>query len=116
MVTTSAPCACAASTLHDFTARPSTCTVHAPHCAVSQPTCVPVRPQVVAQELDEQRARIDVRADGLAVDGQGDGQGHGGLRHVLDPGCATRRRVSGKAYSAARAANRSRAARRAVVG
>ncbi len=38
MVVTSAPCACAASTLQLFTARPFRCTVQAPHCAVSQPT------------------------------------------------------------------------------
>ena len=42
IVRTLAPAACAASTLHDLTARPSTSTVHAPHWAVSQPTCVPV--------------------------------------------------------------------------
>src|SRR5215467_4195670 len=30
--------------VHDLIARPLTCTTHAPHCVVSQPTCVPVRP------------------------------------------------------------------------
>src|SRR5690606_40691716 len=44
MVSTSLPEACAASIVHDFTALPSTCTTQAPHCDVSQPTCVPVRP------------------------------------------------------------------------
>src|ERR1700758_5487662 len=43
MVVTLAPSACAASTVHDFTARPSICTTQAPHWLVSQPTCVPVR-------------------------------------------------------------------------
>src|SRR2546425_982093 len=47
IVSTLAPCTCAASMLHALTARPSTCTVHAPHCAVSQPMCVPVSPSVV---------------------------------------------------------------------
>lgn len=42
MVVTSAPSACTARILHDFTARPFMWTVQAPHCAVSQPTCVPV--------------------------------------------------------------------------
>ena len=62
--------ACAASSMHDFTARPSRWIVHAPHWPVSQPTCVPVRFEVLAQELDQQRARIDGRRHGLAVDGQ----------------------------------------------
>src|SRR5262249_50010510 len=30
--------------VHDLIARPLTCTTHAPHCVVSQPTCVPIRP------------------------------------------------------------------------
>ena len=41
--------------------------MHAPHWPVSQPTCVPVSAELVAQELDEQRARIDVRGDGLPL-------------------------------------------------
>src|SRR5258706_2387317 len=45
IVRTVAPCACAASTLHAFTALPSRWTVHAPHWAVSHPTWVPVRPR-----------------------------------------------------------------------
>src|SRR3982075_1178486 len=42
MVVTLAPSQEAASTVHDFTARPSRCTTQAPHWLVSQPTCVPV--------------------------------------------------------------------------
>ena len=42
MVVTSAPSASAANMVQDFTACPFTCTTHAPHCEVSQPTCVPV--------------------------------------------------------------------------
>src|SRR5207247_7951185 len=37
-----APSACTASTVHDLTGLPSSTTVHAPQCEVSQPTCVPV--------------------------------------------------------------------------
>src|SRR5262245_29460264 len=32
--------------VHDLIARPLTCTTHAPHWVVSQPTCVPVRPSL----------------------------------------------------------------------
>src|SRR6266513_2843491 len=44
MVVTSAPSACTASTVHDFTACPSRWTVQAPQLEVSHPTWVPVRP------------------------------------------------------------------------
>ena len=40
-------------------ARPFMCTVQAPHCAVSQPTCVPVSSRCSAQEVHEQGAGID---------------------------------------------------------
>ena len=43
MVVTSPPSAWTASTVHDFTASPSSQTVHAPQLDVSQPTWVPVR-------------------------------------------------------------------------
>ena len=46
IVVTSAPSACTANMVHDFTALPSTSTVHAPQMPVSQPTCVPVRLKV----------------------------------------------------------------------
>ena len=46
MVVTLEPATCTARVVHDFTARPSMCTTQAPHCEVSQPTCVPVRPSV----------------------------------------------------------------------
>ena len=42
MVVISAPPACAARMLQDLTERPFMTTVQAPHCAVSQPTWVPV--------------------------------------------------------------------------
>src|SRR6266566_5569924 len=38
-----APSACTASTVQDFTGSPSSSTVQAPQCVVSQPMCVPVR-------------------------------------------------------------------------
>ena len=44
MVVTSWPSAWTASTLQDFTLRPSRCTVHAPQLLVSQPMTVPVLP------------------------------------------------------------------------
>src|SRR5215472_17972017 len=46
MVVTTAPSHCNASIVHDFIARPFTCTTQAPHWVVSQPTCVPVKPSV----------------------------------------------------------------------
>src|SRR5215471_19658300 len=42
MVVMLAPSICQTKTVQDFTALPSTCTTQAPHCEVSQPTCVPV--------------------------------------------------------------------------
>ena len=46
IVVTSCPSACTARTLHDFTLRPSRCTVHAPQLLVSQPMTVPTFPTV----------------------------------------------------------------------
>src|SRR6478752_5473035 len=43
-VMTSAPSACTANMVHDFTVFPFSSTVHAPQLLVSQPTCVPVNP------------------------------------------------------------------------
>src|SRR5262245_2748700 len=42
MVVTSAPSICQTKTVQALTALPLTCTTQAPHCDVSQPTCVPV--------------------------------------------------------------------------
>ena len=61
MVTISAPSAWTASTVQDFTALPSTRTTQAPHCDVSQPTWVPVRPSVSRSILDEERPVLDRR-------------------------------------------------------
>src|SRR5690606_360324 len=51
MVTTSAPSACTASIVQDLIARPSTCTVQAPHWLVSQPIWVPGRFSVSRRKL-----------------------------------------------------------------
>ncbi len=64
-----APSAWTASIVHDLALSPSTWTVQAPQLLVSQPMWVPVRPNDVAQEVDEEEARLDVRLAGLAVDG-----------------------------------------------
>src|SRR4051794_40393797 len=55
IVLTSAPSACTASRVQDFTASPLRCTVHAPQLDVSQPTCVPVRPSVSRRKWTRSR-------------------------------------------------------------
>ena len=62
-VRTSWPSAIAASTVHDFTGSPSSSTTQVPQLLVSQPQWVPVSPSVVAQEVHEQHARLDVAGD-----------------------------------------------------
>ena len=54
------PSACTASIRHARTGSPSSCTVQAPHTPCSQPTWVPVRPGLVAHEVRQQRARLDL--------------------------------------------------------
>ena len=51
------------ATVHDFTGLPSISTTQAPQLEVSQPQWVPVRPERVADEVHEQRARLDVVRD-----------------------------------------------------
>ena len=41
-------------------------------CVVSQPMCVPVRLEILADEVDQQQARLDLGLVRLAVDGQAD--------------------------------------------
>ena len=60
MVVISLPSACTASTLQDFTLRPSSSTVHAPQLEVSQPIGVPTRPSLVAQPVHEQQPGFDL--------------------------------------------------------
>src|SRR4029077_15845215 len=64
MVSTLAPSSCSASTVHDFVALPLTCTTHAPHCEVSQPTWVPV-----SRRFSRRYCTSSVRASTLAVTG-----------------------------------------------
>ena len=80
MVVTLEPAACPASMVQDFTARPSTWTTQAPHWLVSQPTWVPVRFEVFAQEMDQKRPVLDIDGDRLAVHRQFD------CRHIIPPG------------------------------
>ena len=60
IVRMSEPEAWAASIVQDFTALPSTWTTQAPHCDVSQPTCVPVSPEIFPQKMDQKRPVLDV--------------------------------------------------------
>ena len=62
----------AASVVHDLTGLPSISTTQAPQLDVSQPQWVPVRLERLAEEVDEQQARLDVARDLLAVDGHRD--------------------------------------------
>ncbi len=66
-VITSRPSACTASTVQDFTGTPSSSTVQAPQCVVSQPMWVPVS-RSLAQEVDEQQPRLHLRLARGAVD------------------------------------------------
>ena len=50
--------------MHDFTVLPSSTTVQAPQLLVSQPTCVPVNPSMIADKVNQQQPRFDV---GLAL-------------------------------------------------
>ena len=56
----SAPSAWTPRTVQDFTDSPSSSTVQAPHEDVSQPTFVPVSDEALAQDVDEQVARLDL--------------------------------------------------------
>ncbi len=79
IVVTVAPSAWTASTVQDFTAWPSTSTVQAPHWLVSQPTLVPVRPERLAKEVDEQQPGLDLAGLPGAVHGDGNRDLHGHL-------------------------------------
>ena len=82
MVRISAPSACTANMVQDFTDLPSRSTVQAPQWLVSQPICGAGEAQLLAQEMDQQGARLDQRLDRAAVDGQ---LAHLGLGHVIAP-------------------------------
>ena len=79
---------------HDRTGRPSTSTVQAPHTPCSQPTWVPVSPQVVAQRVGEQPARGHRDVVGAAVHDQAHGvQLARSCRTLPVPERASRRRA-----------------------
>jgi len=61
----SAPFACTASSVHDFTALPSSNHRHAPQILVSHPTCVPVVLPMSREKIDQQQTRS---THGLARD------------------------------------------------
>ena len=70
MVVISAPSTWTPRSVHDLTDAPSTSTVHAPHDDVSQPTFVPGQPQPVAEDVDEQLARLELQLVPRPVHGQ----------------------------------------------
>ena len=84
MVMTAEPFAAAASTVQDLTATPSIWTTQAPHCDVSQPTCVPGQAELVAQETHEERSVLDIAGLRLSVHGDGN------IRHRHPPFGAAR--------------------------
>src|SRR6516165_1550324 len=64
IVSTLAPSSCNAKTVQDLIALSLTCTTHAPHCEVSQPTCVPV-----SRKCSRSNCTSNVRGSTLAVMG-----------------------------------------------
>ncbi len=70
IVVTERPSACTANIVQLFTETPSSSTVHAPQLEVSQPTCVPVKSEFLAQGLHEQQPRLDVERALDAVDAE----------------------------------------------
>ena len=68
-VRTACRSAIAASTVQLFTGTPSMVTTQTPQLEVSQPQWVPVRPQVVAEEMHQQQPGLDLAGDRVAVDG-----------------------------------------------
>ena len=69
---TSRPSAMAARVVQLLTGTPSSHTVHAPQLEVSHPQWVPVRPERVAQVVDQQQAGLDIAGGLRPVDGHGD--------------------------------------------
>ena len=67
-VVTSRPSACTPNIVHDFTGWPSSSTVQAPQLVVSQPTCVPGEPELLADQVREEQPGLDVGTAVGAVD------------------------------------------------
>ena len=68
MVVIALPSTCTASTLQDFTDRPSSSTVQAPQFEVSQPIGRADQAEIVAQPVHQQRARLHLALPLHAVD------------------------------------------------
>jgi len=64
MVVTARPFAWTASKVQDFTARPSSRTVQAPHILVSQPMCVPVRRGIFPNQVHQKAGGFHVGRKG----------------------------------------------------
>src|SRR3982751_4877117 len=95
IVVTSLPCTCAARIEHDLIARPFMCTVQAPHCAVSQPTWVPVSCSCSRRYCTSRVRESTVLLGGAAPGGGGGwrvrgsvGEGRGPGVAVFGAGCA----------------------------
>ena len=72
MVPIDLPLASTPSIRHEHTSRPSTVTLQAPQSPVAQPSLVPVRPELVAQHVEQRLLRLAQELDGIAVDGRRD--------------------------------------------
>jgi len=58
---------------HEFTRRPFTCTVQAPHCPCHSPSLVPVESNGLTDAIEQRRPRVDAKLAVLAVNAQRDG-------------------------------------------
>jgi len=67
IVVTLEPAACPASTVQDFTARPSICTTQAPHWLVIAADMGAGQVEMLAQDMDQQCSILDLDRDRLAV-------------------------------------------------
>ena len=94
---TSRPSACTASTVHDLTGSPSSSTVQAPQCVVSQPMCVPVSRRFSRRKWTRRRRDSTSASCARAVD--------------RDPDLVRRHRQCPPARSTACARARARSAR-----
>ena len=106
IVSTRQPSAWAASIRQPRTSAPSTRTVHAPHTPCSQPTCEPVSSQLVAEEVDEVLARLDLARDRRAVDGQRDLHARASTSRLTTRASSTRGQVPAQGRGAVDVAGR----------
>ena len=83
IVVIDAPSAITARTVQDLIACPSISTVQAPHCEVSQPTCVPVRPRSSLSRWTSKFSRLHGGGLARAVDVDGHHVTLVGLEHAF---------------------------------